>query len=143
MRPYVYFSCAAHAFLVTAMLILGTLLSKPRMSYYGIDLMSSMPAGGPDAGPAVSPIPTPATAIKAPKVSVPKVVAPPAPRPQEEELPDQDTIRLLAKLKKKRLSHTAKEAYEPSHEIGNAPPQESGGSSSAGNAGKGGMGGTG
>jgi len=113
------------------------------MSYYGIDLMSSMPAGGPDAGPAVSPIPTPATAIKAPKVSVPKVVAPPAPRPQEEELPDQDTIRLLAKLKKKRLSHTAKEAYEPSHEIGNAPPQESGGSSSAGNAGKGGMGGTG
>ena len=48
------------------------------------------------SGPSVSPAPP------APKVSAPRV-APRASRAAEEELPDQDTLRMLAKLKKKRL----------------------------------------
>src|SRR5881392_2422612 len=101
MKSYLYFSCAAHVFLLVGLLIIGTLLSKPRMSYYAVDLMNSIPAGGSVPGPTVSPVSTPAP--PEPRVTVPKV-APPVARPSEEELPDQDTIRMLAKLKKKRLS---------------------------------------
>ncbi|HVO33656.1 MAG TPA: energy transducer TonB [Elusimicrobiota bacterium] len=100
MKSYFAFSFVAHGFLLAALVTAGTLLSKPRMSYYGIDLMS-VPAGGPVAGPSASPVQVPAPA--APKVSVPKV-APPAARQAPAELPDQDTLRLLAKLKKKRLA---------------------------------------
>jgi len=100
MKSYVVFSGVAHGVMLAALLVIGTLLSKPRMSYYAIDLVSSMPAGGGSVpGPAVSPLQAPAPLTK---VSAPRV-APPAPR-AEEELPDQDTIRMLAKLKKKRLS---------------------------------------
>jgi protein TonB len=89
-----------HSALLAALLVVGTLLSKPRMSYYAVDLMSSLPAGGSAAGPVVSPVTSPTPAPK--MVSAPKAVSrAPAAR---EELPDQDTMRLLAKLKQKRLA---------------------------------------
>src|SRR5258706_8016155 len=125
MKSYLYFSCAAHAFFFAGLLVVGTLLSKPRMSYYAVDLMSSMPAGGSVPGPTVSPVTTPAP--PAPKVSVPKV-APPVARPAEEELPDQDTIRLLNKLKKKRLSqsHPRQPPEERMETSENAPEPNTG-----------------
>ncbi len=101
MKSYLGLSFAAHGFLLAALIVVGTLLSKPRMSYYAVDLGSSSPAGGgPVAAPAAAPAPPAA------RVSVPKVRRS-APRAAEEELPDQDTIRMLAKLKKKRLSRPA------------------------------------
>ena len=39
-----------HLLLLAAWLTTGALLSKPRMSYYSVDVMSSLPAGGPAAG---------------------------------------------------------------------------------------------
>jgi TonB family protein len=101
-KTYFLFSTAAHGLLLAAFVVVGTLLSKPRMSYYAVDLMGSLPAGGGTAaGPAVSPVTTPAPpapkAVHAPKVSARARVA-------EEELPDRETLRLLAKLKKKRLA---------------------------------------
>ena len=113
MKSYLFYSCAAHGLLVAALIVVGTLLSKPRMSYYAIDLMSAPAGGGSEPGPVVSPVSTPAP--PAPKVVIPKVTAPkvarPAPREAaEEELPDQDTIRMLAKLKKKRLTQQKKSA---------------------------------
>jgi len=101
MKSYFFFSCAAHGCFLAALIVVGTLLSKPRMSYYAVDLFSAPAGGGAVTGPTVSPVAAPAP--PAPKaMRVPKVSAP-APRAAEEELPDQDTIRMLAKLKKKRL----------------------------------------
>jgi TonB family protein len=128
MKPYLYFSGAAHAFFMVGLLVVGTLLSKPRMSYYAVDLMSSMPAGGSVPGPTVSPIATPAPPV--PRVTVPKVA-----RPAEEELPDQDTIRMLAKLKKKRL------AKSPPQQASEDRPETSDNAAAAPNTGRMGMGG--
>jgi TonB family protein len=114
MKSYLVYSCAAHGFLLAALVVVGTLLSKPRMSYYAIDLMSSLPAGGgSEPGPAVSPVSKPIP--PAPKVVIPKAAAP-APRAAEEEMPDQDTIRMLAKLKKKRLTQQRSQASGESAE---------------------------
>lgn len=70
------------------------------------------------SGPVAAPVATPAPRV--PKVSVPKV-APRAPRAAEEELPDQDTIRMLAKLKKKRLSHKESQPQAPEEEPASSP----------------------
>jgi protein TonB len=101
MKSYFVLSTVAHGLLLASFIALGTLLSKPRMSYYAVDLMSSLPAGGPAQISAPSPV-----AVAAPKVmTAPKVTAPsPA---AEEEVPEEDTIRLLAKLKKKRLAQAS------------------------------------
>jgi TonB family protein len=98
MKSFFVFSTLAHGLLLASFITLGTLLSKPRMSYYAVDLVSSLPAGGPAAVPTAFP-----AAIATPKVmTAPKATAPsPA---AEEEVPAEDTIRLLAKLKKKRLA---------------------------------------
>jgi len=118
MKSFMFYSCAAHGFLLTALIVAGTLLSKPRMSYYAVDLMSSLPAGGAyQSGPPASPVTTPV-----PKVPVHKV-AMPTPREREEELPDQDTIRMLAKLKKKRLSLQKSQPEEPVADHANDAPQ--------------------
>ncbi len=94
------------------LVILGALLSKPRMSYYAVDLMSSLPSGG---GGAVETSPSPEAIKPAPKVTIPKIKTP-APRTvQEEDIPDNDTIKMLAKLKKKRIAQQqAAEEYTPS-----------------------------
>jgi outer membrane biosynthesis protein TonB len=103
MKSFFVLSVTMHGALLAALIVVGTLLSKPRMSYYAVDLFSAPSGGGTVTGPAVSPISAPAPAPAAPKhIAMPKVSAP-APRAAEEELPDQDTIRMLAKLKKKRM----------------------------------------
>src|ERR1700687_442432 len=129
MKSYFYFSCAAHGLMLATLLVVGTLLSKPRMSYYAVDLMSSSPAGGGlTPGPTVPPVAAPVHQVT--KVSVPKL-APPAPRAAEEELPDRDTIRMPAKLKKKRLTQKASQSRSESEESRGssenaAPPQSAG-----------------
>jgi protein TonB len=100
MKGYFICSAFAHGVILAGLLVVGTLLSKPRMSYYAVDLFNSLPAGGSSAvsTPSVAPVTSHAPkAVKVPKVAAPKPSA-------EEELPAQDTIRLLAKLKKKRLA---------------------------------------
>jgi protein TonB len=97
-KPYFLFSTLAHGMFLAAVITLGTLLSKPRMSYYAVNLMSSPPAGGVVAGPPTSPMSVPAPKVAtAPKAFTHVPAA-------EEEVPSDDTIRLLAKLKKKRLA---------------------------------------
>jgi len=99
MKSYFFLSTMAHGMLLASFIVLGTLLARPRMSYYAVDLVNSLPAGGPAEVSA-----PPSVATPAPKVikTAPKAAAPvPA---AEEEVPAEDTIRLLAKLKKKRLA---------------------------------------
>src|SRR5438876_6386175 len=96
MKSYFLISTTLHGLLLTVLVVVGGLLSNPRRSYYAVDLFSAPAGGGAVSGPAVTPAPP------APKVSAPRVV-PRSPRAPEEELPDQDTLRMLAKLKKKRL----------------------------------------
>jgi len=98
MKSYFVFSSVIHGLLFASLATLGTLLSKPRMSYYAVNLMSSPPAGGAVAGPSASPV-----SVPAPKVAAAPKVHAPAPA-AEEEIPANDTIRLLAKLKQKRLA---------------------------------------
>jgi protein TonB len=104
MKSFFVFSTVAHGMLLASLVVLGTLLSKPRMSYYAVDLVSSLPAGGPMTVPSQSP-----AAIATPKVVAAPKVAAPSPA-AEEEVPAEDTIRLLAKLKKKRLTQAKKRA---------------------------------
>jgi TonB family protein len=130
-RPYFLFSTAAHGLLLAALVVVGTLLSKPRMSYYAVDIMSSSPAGGGiTAVPAASPVavrepPAPKMA-RAPKTAARAPVA-------EEERPDQETLRLLAKLKQKRLARqegrpdsSPPSVSEPSPGAESAAPSEAG-----------------
>jgi TonB family protein len=128
MKPFFFFSFAAHGFFLAAFIVLGTLLSKPRMSYYAVDLMSSLPAGGGiSPGSEAAPI-TAATpkGVSAPKVSAPKPAA-------EEEIPADDTIRLLDKLKKKRLALARSQPAEtPAPDVPAPPNQGSGGVGLAG-----------
>jgi len=98
MKPFFFFSVSLHGVFLAALIAVGTLLSKPRMSYYAVDLMSSLPAGGPSGVPAASPV-----VVQAPKVLTAPKASAPAPA-AEEAVPAEDTIRLLAKLKKKRLA---------------------------------------
>src|SRR5258706_8156571 len=138
MKSYFVASCAAHGFLLAALIVIGTLLSKPRMSYYAVDLFSAPTGGGAVAGPTVSPVSAPAP--PAPKaIKVPKVSAP-APRAAEEELPDQDTIRMLAKLKKKRMGiikSQPRAAEESSENSESAAPTQKPGRGSGGLPGSG------
>jgi TonB family protein len=121
MKPFFLYSTALHGLFLASLITLGALLSKPRMSYYAVDLMGSPPAGGVVSGPSVSPAPAPT-----PKVaSAPKMKAS-APVPAaEEEVPANDTIRLLAKLKKKRLA-LAKSQVAPAPVAGVAAPSGAG-----------------
>ena len=86
MRRYLFISSSGHLFLMTAWVLSSALLSKPRMSYYAVDLFSSLPAGGSAGGGAAE--------VEAPK-------APPAPPAVEERrLPAKEVIRVKGKTKK-------------------------------------------
>src|SRR4051812_41092279 len=99
MKSFLYYSGALHVGMLVSLVVVGTLLSQPRMSYYSVDLLSSLPAGGGvTPGPVVSPHTSPVIKTKVPKVAPRQVVS------SDEDLPDADTIRMLAKLKKKRLA---------------------------------------
>lgn len=91
MRNYLVFSSGGHIALLVLWVTGGALLSKPKMSYYAIDLGSSLPAGGPaqgGAGPAVE------------EVEAPAPKAPPLPRAIEErKLPANEVIRIKGKAK--------------------------------------------
>ena len=129
---------AAHGAFLAALIVVGTLLSKPRMSYYAVDLFSAPAGGGATAGPVVSPVSAPVAAAPAPKAAIklPKVAAVHAPRAAEEELPDQDTLRMLAKLKKKRLgiiksqpsSQSEQDSTDSSENTASSPGNGRGGS---------------
>src|SRR5262245_34538696 len=106
MKSYFYYSVMGHIGMLVALVVGGTLLSKPRMSYYAVDLMSSLPAGGGvTPGPVVTPTARPVVKVQAPKVVTRSR------EPAADDLPDEDTIRMLAKLKKKRIaqSHASRE----------------------------------
>jgi len=88
MRRYLYISSGGHFLLLTAWLLSSALLSKPRMSYYAIDLFSSLPAGG-SAGGAAAEMQAPS-----PPPSLAAVV--------ERKLPAKEVIR----VKEKKLKTT-------------------------------------
>ena len=117
---------------LAALVAVGTLLSKPRMSYYAIDVMSSLPAGGataePTAVPAVQPAPPAPKVVHMAKVREASV--------GQEEAPDQDTMRLLAKLKKKRLALASSPPPAPSP-VSSAPEAETPGRGGSGLPGSG------
>lgn len=117
MKSYFVFSAGFHVAMLLFLATVGTLLAKPKKSYYSVDLMSSMSSGGaPGASSAVATpepkavtVPTPA----APKMKAPKMAPAPV-RQAEEEEPAEDTMRLLAKLKKKRMTQAKARTYEDS-----------------------------
>jgi periplasmic protein TonB len=141
MRSYLYYSGILHAGLILILAVMGTLLNKPRMSYYSVDLMSSLPSGSggtsPEPTPVQTPVKAPAAAMKVPKAATPKAV--PVPVVVEEEAPADDTLRMLSKLKKKRLAQQ-RPAYEESgsgrSETGSSAPSQAG----EGRGGTGGLG---
>jgi len=91
MKSAFFFSLTAHGALLALVIVMGTLLSKPRMSYYAVDLVSSLPSGSSVSGPAVL---TPA----------PKAAE--APREVEPEKPvAKEAIRVPSKEKKKLPAH--------------------------------------
>ncbi len=97
MKPYFFFSITLHGILTAALVFVGTLLSRPKMSYYAVDLFSSTPAGMAAAAPANLPAPVekpepiappkvvqetkpvPKEAIRVPSKEKPKAKAPPKP----------------------------------------------------------------
>lgn len=56
MKGYIVFSVGLHSLAIVGVVTAGTLLSQPRMSYYGVDLFS-LPSGPASGGPAVTPGP--------------------------------------------------------------------------------------
>ena len=61
MKPFFVFSAFAHGAFLMGLIVVGTLLSKPRMSYYAVDLYNSTPAGGGvTAEPSQDPVSAPA-----------------------------------------------------------------------------------
>ncbi|OGR89424.1 MAG: hypothetical protein A2992_03370 [Elusimicrobia bacterium RIFCSPLOWO2_01_FULL_59_12] len=87
MRSYLFLSSGGHLLLLAAWIASGALLSKPRMSYYAIDLLSSLPAGK-GAG-----------AMGGADVEAPR--KPPDPIPLEErKIPASEVIRIKGKPKK-------------------------------------------
>jgi TonB family protein len=88
MKRYLLLSGSGHVLLLAGWLISSTLLSKPRMSYYAIDMVSSLPAAAPTGSKAE---------IK--EVETPKV----PPRPpvvEERKLPAKEVIKVPTKPKK-------------------------------------------
>lgn len=147
MKGYFYTSALIHGVLLVGLTMLGTLLAKPAKKYYSIDLMGSMSSGGGTMeSPAVAPAAAKPLAVPAAnKIKVTK--APPAPAPVrtvEQDEPADDTMKLLAKLKKKRVA----QAKQREQEYGNESERSTGSSSeetasSNAGAGKGGGGGLG
>ena len=51
MKPYFMISSIVHGVFLTLVVIVGTFLSKPRMSYYAVDLFSGPPPGAAVSAP--------------------------------------------------------------------------------------------
>ena len=67
MRKYLFVSFSFHSVCLAALIVMGTLLSKPRMSYYAVDLFS-LPSGamGPGGrGPSTGVVTKPAEEVQA------------------------------------------------------------------------------
>jgi TonB family protein len=94
MRSYLFISSCLHASLLAGLLVVGSLLAKPRMSYYAVDLFSSSPAGGTVGA-------TGAGGIQVPVAPASKELTRPA---AHRATRLDDTLRLLSKLKQKRLA---------------------------------------
>ncbi|MFA5976168.1 MAG: energy transducer TonB [Elusimicrobiota bacterium] len=101
MKGYFALSLAAHSAFFGFLMILGTLLARPRLAYYSIDLFS-MPSGTPGGSPAaatVSPPPSPGKTAAKPE-EFQRVV------PHSKAL-SKEAIRLIGKVKKKVLPKPA------------------------------------
>jgi TonB family protein len=72
LKKFFFFSFTAHGLLFGGLIVLGTLISHPRMSYYSVDLVSSLPSGAPAPQPVAAP-------VEAPPVQEPPAVVPVAP----------------------------------------------------------------
>jgi TonB family protein len=91
MQRYLVWSSGCHLALVVLWAISGALLTKPRMSYYAVDLTASLPAGSSARG-GITPAETREEAPPAP---------PPPPVPvQERRLPAKEVIQVKGKQKK-------------------------------------------
>jgi TonB family protein len=101
LKSCIFFSLTLHgAFLVFAV-VMGTLLSKPRMSYYAVDLFSSLPSGSSAAGNTIN---TPAAEAKPAEE--------PVPMPEERAAP-KEAIRIADKAHKKSLVATKPAPAKP------------------------------
>jgi protein TonB len=103
MKTFITLSFGTHAALLALLVAMSTLLGKPRLSYYAVDLYSAPPAGAsapsaPDPAPAAPPAP-----------------APPKPVVQEAPVP-KDAIKIPSKEKPKK-------AVPPPAKAKPAPPK--------------------
>jgi periplasmic protein TonB len=94
MKRFVFLSFSGHVALAVTAIVASTLLARPRMSYYAVELFSSMPAVSP-GGAVQEPAPAPVPAAKL----VPP--APPKPVPKAEAPAPKDAIRTPGKAKPK------------------------------------------
>ena len=92
MKRYLFFSGGTHVLFLALWLTTGALLSKPRMSYYAVDLASSLPAGSPSISGA--------SAAPAPEVAAPKEIPAPVAPVHERRLPAKEVIKVQGKPKK-------------------------------------------
>src|SRR5258708_15534793 len=105
MKRYLVYSGASHGLFFALCLSLGSLLSKPRMSYYAVDLFMSSPAG-------------PSGTVKSSQViEEPKSVAAP-PVVEEKRLPPKETIRVKGKVKPPHLVAGKKRLKIPARFLG-------------------------
>jgi len=95
MKNYFFISSAAHGVFLAMVVFVGTFLSKPRMSYYAVDLLSGPPPG------ASSPVEAAPEPVKAPPV------ADQAPAKPELKTMIKEAIRIKEKEPKKPLPKPA------------------------------------
>jgi len=107
LKKYFLFSFTAHGLFFGALVALGTLLSRPPMSYYSVDLVSSLPSA-----PSVSPA-TPVTP------ETPKVKEPPVPAPVVPKSVPHEAIKIAAKTPKKPAPHVPAPKPKP---VSKTPP---------------------
>ncbi len=102
MKTYVYASAAGHALLLTAAVVWGTLLAKPRLSYYAVEMLSG------------TPMPPAAPAPQAPPTEKPVEDVPAQPEPKS-------VMKEVIKLNKKEPKKLPKATPKPTP----APPKPS------------------
>jgi len=69
-KRFFFFSLTGHAVVLAGLITLATLLARPRMSYYAVDLLVALPSASSGGSPSVS---VPVESVAAPSISVPDV----------------------------------------------------------------------
>jgi protein TonB len=101
LRKFFVVSFTAHGVFLAGLIVLGTLLSHPPMSYYSVDLLSSLPSGSSAAAPV------------APPQEVPPAPEPPVPVREVPQNVTHEAIKIAGKPLKKQPVQQRPMAVKP------------------------------